>query len=779
MPKVSVVMCVYNHEKFVSESIESVINQTYQDWEFIITNDGSTDQTLDIIKQYDDPRITLFSFDKNTGARVARNNSIKHAKGEYIAVINSDDVWLLNKLEKQVNFLDTNPDIGAVFTYASFINDQSEDIGYEHHYGKIFIQHNRNRFEWLRDFFVGGNCLCHPSVLIRKICHEDLGLYDERLGQLADFDMWIRLVTKYQIHILVENLVKFRLLKDQGNISGNTPKNNSRLILEWSQILKNYLQPEILDNLHQIFNLKTNINEVGLSLKIQPICRDIAPFFVAMLASKSQHPGHQYFCFDVLYQMLANQELAQKLREQYYFDFSNLTNLAREQDIFGIVALDRVQSQLHETEALLQQSQSELYQIQALWEQSHSQMHHTQQELEQSKAQLHQTQGELHQTQVEFKRSQSQLHQTQGELEHSQTQLHQIQGELENSQTQLHQTQGELAYSKTQLHQTQGELHQTQGELHQTQVEFKRSQSQLHQTQGELENSQTQLHQTQTELQNSQTQLHQTQTELENSQTQLHQTQTELKRSQSQLDQTQEELEQSYSQVYQSQRELEQSQIQLHQTEALLEQSQIQLHQTEALLEQSQTQLHQKQEEWNRLQTQLHQIQEKLEQSQTQQHQIEAKVQQFQMQLHQTQEQLQQSQTQLHQTQEQLQQSEIQLHQTQGELELSQFQQALGNDKDGQDQMQYRLLVWEACRAYHNNALTKMQECLQQSLKYTPFSGTQTVNDWLESLAKFSSEKGCKFDTYSLTNSEEWKQLMGRAVRVKPILGRSRFVGQA
>ena len=702
MPKVSVVMCVYNHEKFVSESIESVINQTYQDWEFIITNDGSTDRTLDIIKQYDDPRITLFSFDKNTGARVARNNSIKHAKGEYIAVINSDDVWLLNKLEKQVNFLDANPDIGAVFTYASFINDQSEDIGYEHHYGKIFIQHNRNRFEWLRDFFVGGNCLCHPSVLIRKICHEALGLYDERLGQLADFDMWIRLVTKYQIHILVENLVKFRLLKNQGNISGNTPKNNSRLILEWSQILKNYLQPEILDNLPQIFNLKTNINEVGLSLKIQPICRDIAQFFVAMLASKSQHPGHQYFCFDVLYQMLANQELAQKLREQYYFDFSNLTDLAREQDIFGMVALDRVQSQLHETEALLQQSQSQLYQSQALLEQSHSQMHHTQQEWEQS---------------------------------------------------------------KSQLHQTQTELHQTQGELHQTQVEFKRSQSQLHQTQTELENSQTQLHQTQTEL--------------ENSQTQLHQTQTELKRAHSQLDQTQEELGQSHSQVYQSHRELEQSHIQLHQSEALLEQSQTQLHQSEALLEQSQTQLHQKQEEWNRLQTQLHQIQEKLEQSQTQQHQIEAKVQQFQKQLHQTQEQLQQSQTQLHQTQEQLQQSEIQLHQTQGELELSQFHQALGNDKDGQDQMQYRLLVWEACRAYHNNALTKMQECLQQSLKYTPFSGTQTVKDWLESLAKFSSEKGCEFDTYSLTNSEEWKQLMGRAVRVKPLLGRSRFVGQA
>ena len=423
-------------------------------------------------------------------------------------------------------------------------------------------------------------------------------------------------------------------------------------------------------------------------------------------------------------------------KAEAFQDWVNTRNQERENKALR-VQLENFQSQLHQTQGELENSQTQLHQIQGELESSQTQLHQTQGEftysksqLHQTQTQLHQTQGELHQTQVEFKRSQSQLHQTQRELENSQTQLHQIQGELENSQTQLHQTQEEFAYLKSQLHQTQGELHQTQ-------VEFKRSQSQLHQTQGELENSQTQLHQTQ----------------------------TELKRSQSQLDQTQEELEQSYSQVYQSQRELEQSQIQLHQTEALLEQSQ--------------TQLHQKQEEWNRLQTQLHQIQEKLEQSQTQQHQMEAKVQQFQMQLHQTQEQLQQSQTQLHQTQEQLQQSEVQLHQTQGELELSQFQQALGNDKDGQDQMQYRLLVWEACRAYHNNALTKMHECLQQSLKYTPFSGTQTVNDWLESLAKFSSEKGCEFDTYSLTNSQEWKQLMGRAVRAKPILGRSRFVGQA
>jgi peptidoglycan hydrolase CwlO-like protein len=430
-------------------------------------------------------------------------------------------------------------------------------------------------------------------------------------------------------------------------------------------------------------------------------------------------------------------------KTEAFQDWVNTRNLEREYKAQQ-VQLENFQSQLHQTQGKLEHSQTQLHQIQGKLESSQTQLHQTQREFANSQTQLHQTQGELHQTkeelhqtQVEFKRSQSQLHQTQGELEHSQTQLHQTQGELEHSQTQLHQTQGELEHSQTQLHQTQGEL----------------------------EHSQTQLHQTHGELEHSQTQLHQTHGELEHSQTQLHQTHGELKRSQSQLDRTQEELAQLHSQVYQSQRELEESHIQMHQAEALLEQSQ--------------TQLHQKQEEWERLQTQLHQIQKKLEQSQTQQHQIEAKLQQSQMELHQTEKELKESQAQLHRTEEQLQQSEIQLHQTQAELELSQFQQTLGNDKDGEDQMQYRLLVWEACRAYHTQALTKMRECLQQSLKYTPFSGTQTVNDWLESLAKFSSEKGCEFDTYSLTNSEEWKQLMRRTVGVKPILGRSQFVRQA
>ncbi|MEG4457139.1 glycosyltransferase, partial [Microcoleus sp. N9_A1] len=391
MPKVSVVMASYNHEKFVAETIQSVLDQTYQDFEFIITDDGSPDRTVEVIKKFADPRIKLFCFSKNHGACVAMNNCIKEANGEYIAVINSDDAWMPEKLEKQVKFLDEHPENGAVFGYAQFIDDYSNDLGSDHHYNQIFIQPNRTRFEWLRLFFESGNCLCHPSVLIRKQCYNEVGFYDERFAQLPDFDFWIRLCIKYDIFIMPENLVKFRLCQSQGNASGNTPKNSSRVTLEWAQILKNYLRAEIFDDLVNIFPLTENINEIGLSRKINEVERDLAPFFIAMLAIRDNRHAHKYFCFDVLYQMYSKKDLAQKLRDQYSFDFSNLVNLAWEQDIFGIVALDRLQSQLHETETLLQQSQSQLHQTESVLEESQSQLHQTQQELEESQSQLHQT----------------------------------------------------------------------------------------------------------------------------------------------------------------------------------------------------------------------------------------------------------------------------------------------------------------------------------------------------------------------------------------------------
>ena len=417
----------------------------------------------------------------------------------------------------------------------------------------------------------------------------------------------------------------------------------------------------------------------------------------------------------------------------------------------------RFQSQLDQTKKELEQSQVLLHQAQSGFAQSQTQLHQTQSGFAQSQTQLHQTQGELEQ-------SQTQLHQTQGELEQFQTQLHQTQGELEQSQAQQYQTQGELEQSQTQLHQTQGELEQSQTQLHQTHGELEQSQVLLYQAQSGFAQSQTQLHQTQEELEQSQTQLHQTQGELEQSQTQLHQTQGELEQFQAQLHQTQGELEQFQAQQYQTQGELEQSQTQLHQTQGELEQSQAQQYQTQGELEQSQTQQYQTQGELEQSQAQLHQTQGELEQSQSQLHQTQEELEQSQSQLHQTQGELEQSQSQLHQTLGELEQSQTQLHQTQGELERLKFQPIAHRQADVQSQTQYEFLLWEAWSAYHKGDLKGMAHFLKESFKCTPFSPTETILNWLESLAHFSSDKGYNLDTNSLINSVEWKELTRRTL---------------
>ncbi|MCF3607567.1 glycosyltransferase [Planktothrix agardhii 1033] len=106
MARVTVIIPTYNQDSYISEAIDSVLNQTYQDFEIVITNDGSTDQTLQIIQGKKDPRIRYFSFDQNQGVSTAANHCIRQARGELIAILDSDNIFLPDKLEKQVSFLD-------------------------------------------------------------------------------------------------------------------------------------------------------------------------------------------------------------------------------------------------------------------------------------------------------------------------------------------------------------------------------------------------------------------------------------------------------------------------------------------------------------------------------------------------------------------------------------------------------------------------------------------------------------------------------------------------
>jgi hypothetical protein len=205
---------------------------------------------------------------------------------------------------------------------------------------------------------------------------------------------------------------------------------------------------------------------------------------------------------------------------------------------------------------------------------------------------------------------------------------------------------------------------------------------------------------------------------------------------------------------------LEQSQAQQRQTEAILQQSQSHKHQLQNELKRSCSQLAQVQEESQHYQSQLAEVQEESQHYQSQLLQVQEESQHYQSQLLQVQEESQHYQSQLLQVQEESQHYQSQLAEFQEELDRSHFQQYALSDRGVESQMPYTLLVWDAWYAYQSGDLKKMQQCLQESLKITPISRTESVVNWLESFCQFSAEKGQPFDAYSLTNSQEWKQLM-------------------
>jgi glycosyltransferase involved in cell wall biosynthesis len=237
MSKISIVLTSFNHEKYIEEAIDSVLNQTFTDFELIILDDGSSDNSWALITQYSDSRIKAFHSEVNRGSIEGVNRAIfEVAVGEYIAIHHSDDVWELDKLEKQVAYLEAHSEIGAVFTWVHAIDEHGDESTEE-----WFDQGNKTRWEWLNQLFNEQNHLSHPSVLIRKQCYHDVGAYRYGLAQTADAEMWSRVLIKYPIHIIQEKLTRHRLFSDKSNASGHKIEVAVRTCNEWNVLRENYL----------------------------------------------------------------------------------------------------------------------------------------------------------------------------------------------------------------------------------------------------------------------------------------------------------------------------------------------------------------------------------------------------------------------------------------------------------------------------------------------------------------------------------------------------------
>ncbi len=207
-PEITVVMPVYNAERYIDKAIKSVLAQTYQDFEFIIIDDASTDNTSEILKRFDDPRIRTIKNPNNLGLTKSLNKAIREAKGTYIARMDADDISIPHRLETQLNFLKKNTDHALVGSSYYQIDDTGRIISLV----RVLSDDNEIRAGLKKQNWFG-----HGSIMMLKSAFLQCGGYDESFKYAQDYDLWLRISEKYKVANIGEPLYQWR--STAGNIS--------------------------------------------------------------------------------------------------------------------------------------------------------------------------------------------------------------------------------------------------------------------------------------------------------------------------------------------------------------------------------------------------------------------------------------------------------------------------------------------------------------------------------------------------------------------------------
>ncbi|MGB6298834.1 MAG: glycosyltransferase family 2 protein [Rivularia sp. (in: cyanobacteria)] len=228
MKKVSVIIPVYNAEKFVAATIQSVLSQTYENFEIIVVDDGSPDGSIEVCKLFKDSRIKIIH-QANRGLPGARNTGIRHASGDYLAFLDADDIWLPEKIEKHVHHLNISPTVGISFCYSAFINEKGNYTG--------LYQKPRKLYDITPSYVLCRNPVGNGSTaVIRREVFEDIkcqdNLYgivedyyfDENLRRAEDIECWLRISiqTRWRHEGIPETLTLYRL--SSSGLSANALK---------------------------------------------------------------------------------------------------------------------------------------------------------------------------------------------------------------------------------------------------------------------------------------------------------------------------------------------------------------------------------------------------------------------------------------------------------------------------------------------------------------------------------------------------------------------------
>lgn len=313
-PLVTVLMSVYNSEKYLAEAIESILNQTFTDFEFLIINDASTDSSRDIITSYNDSRIKLIENESNIGLTKSLNKGIELTQGKYIARMDADDISMPKRFEKQIAFMEKHPNIGVCGGWCSFINEKSIKL-----YG-LWKTYKSN--DEIKSGLIFNTQFCHSTILIRKQQIDKYNLrYDENMYYAQDYafsiDCTLKKIESYNIQ---EMLVKYRTYR-QINEEKNLGQKNTVLIYQKKYITKLFGIEQTEFESYRFILEKLYLN----SLKEEKEIYELIDFLNKLVKSSNTHNSInnsilKSFLFNHIFHLF-NDQVLEAIKKHYDSDF--------------------------------------------------------------------------------------------------------------------------------------------------------------------------------------------------------------------------------------------------------------------------------------------------------------------------------------------------------------------------------------------------------------------------------------------------------------------------
>lgn len=329
VPKISVCVPSYNHGKYIKETIDSILNQSFQDIEVIISDDNSDDDSVKVINSFNDSRITLIENSENSGPSINMNLAINKSQSDYIALIASDDIMHQDRLKKSIEFLESNKSHDAVFTYVQTIN--SESVEQDYSCMNVFNKRMDSESDILNYFFYEGNFLSAPSVLLKKSAFDKFE-FNPGLWQLQDFDLWIKmLVNGSKIGVIPEKLTYYRIGNNLSCVMGGADnKTFSRACFETRKVLYNFSKFRNISDFLKVFP--------KVSEKYDVLDHKYIKFYLlqeALEVSKKKEVRvmryvYREFATELAFELMMDSNIREKLSKSFNFTMQDYYNIYSE-----------------------------------------------------------------------------------------------------------------------------------------------------------------------------------------------------------------------------------------------------------------------------------------------------------------------------------------------------------------------------------------------------------------------------------------------------------------